>query len=89
MNNLKILFVLYLLLVFSLLRNFSYLKSFERVILAAEVNREEKNNDLDNKEFFSERIFKEIGKIIDFIKDIVSIIPKINDVLKLLGLQVC
>lgn len=89
MNNLKILFVLYLLLVFSLLRNFSYLKSFERVILAAEVNREEKNNDSDNKEFFSERIFKEIGKIIDFIKDIVSIIPKINDVLKLLGLQVC
>ena len=85
MNNLKILFVLYLLLMFSLLRNFSYLKSFERVILAAEINREEKKSNVsNNKDFFLERFFiKEIGKIIDFIKDIVLIISKI-EVLRLL-----
>ena len=70
---------------FSLLRNFSYLKSFERVILAAEINREEKKSNVsNNKDFFLERFFiKEIGKIIDFIKDIVLIISKI-EVLRLL-----
>lgn len=85
MNSLKILFILYLLLVFSLLRNFNYLKNVERTILAAKIDREEKknnaNNDSDSEEFFLERrLFKEIEKIIDFIKDLVSIISKINEV---------
>ena len=84
MNNLKILLVLYLLLAFSLLRNFGYLKNFERVILDDEIDREEKeNSDLDSKEFFSERrLVKEYGKIVDFFKKIVEIIQKIIEVIR-------
>ena len=86
MDDLKILFILYLMLLFSLLSNFIYVKNVEKIILADQVRRVEDSDKEDDKKTLVEKFverkgFKEAQTTADFIKKLTDVIKKIKGVI--------